>query len=99
MVATEGDEVVVAEGVVTLQLARHEDRLHDGRCLSVSGVCGVVRVVEGTGTLPRSCRKERVMNGAPAFEVMIGPPATRIEVVIGPPARLLGLVKYVLSVS
>jgi len=27
----------------------------------------------GMGTLPRSCRKERVMNGAP----MIGPPATR----------------------
>ena len=43
-VVTEGYEVAVTEGLVTLQTARHLSRVHEG-------VCGVVSVVVGTGTL------------------------------------------------
>ena len=50
--ATEGDEVVVAEGVIALQTARHLGMIPDGcpvhgRVVSMSGVGGVLKVVLG----------------------------------------------------
>jgi len=68
-VATEGDEVVVAEGVEAFEVARHggvEYRWWD--LWNGEGMGGME-------TLPRSCRKVRVMNGAPDVWGMIGPPA------------------------
>jgi hypothetical protein len=68
VVAGEGDEVIVAEGVVALEAGGHGFMV----ALKVG-----VRAVE----VPHSCRKVRVMNGPPARhpeccgEVTGGPPA------------------------
>ena len=78
VVAGEGDEVILIEGLVALQSARHRASFVSANWLgwpihrvlcdewgTEGDRAGELRVVARAAEVPHSCRKVRVMNGPP----------------------------------